>query len=98
MTFAWLHFNQPFLKELLLIEKPYTTEANVTNINTAYAIRDLTKETASVGVFWAGGIPSPGTVRNTGRKVVLNLVEESSPAVLLPESRRFIDFSQRPNQ
>ena len=57
MIFACFYFNQPFLKELLLIKKPYTTEENIRLVNRAYAIRDLTKETASVGVFWAGIIP-----------------------------------------
>jgi len=45
------------LSEFLLLKNPYTTEANTQNVKTAYAIRNLTRETASVGVFWAGSIP-----------------------------------------
>ena len=57
MLWACHQYDKPFLQELLLLSSPYQIESNRRNVNTAYAIRNLTKETASVGVFWAGSIP-----------------------------------------
>ena len=40
-----------------LLVSPYQVEANKENVNIAFALRDVTKTTASVGVVWAGSIP-----------------------------------------
>lgn len=57
MLLAVWHYNKPFMREFMLLDNPYTSESNVRNVNIAYAIRELTRESASVGVFWAGSIP-----------------------------------------
>ncbi len=57
MVWAVSSYNRPFIEELLLIRKPYQTDAAIANVNAAYAIKDLTKPSASVGAFWAGSIP-----------------------------------------
>lgn len=54
---AMLLANVCFLDEMVFLKAPYTTHANELNVNTALAIRDVTTEDATVGVFWAGAIP-----------------------------------------
>jgi hypothetical protein len=49
--------NKGFILELLLLEKPYTATANQSKVNTALAINQITKNDATIGVFWAGSIP-----------------------------------------
>lgn len=45
-----------FSKDILPI-KIFLKEESSTNVNTALALTELTKESATVGVFWAGAIP-----------------------------------------
>ncbi len=52
---GWL--DQPFLPEITMARRAYQYEANRDNVNVALAIDSLTTAAASVGVFWAGGIP-----------------------------------------
>ena len=60
-----LPVNKPFLKEILFLEKPYQTETNRSNVNTAIVLNQLTTSDATVGVIWAGSIPY-----YTGRKAI----------------------------
>lgn len=46
-----------FRREILLQDRPYLVLEAGNNINLALAINDLTTETATVGVIWAGIIP-----------------------------------------
>lgn len=55
-------FYQP---QILLLKKPFQTEANKDNIKVALALEKLTASNATVGVFWAGTIPY-----YTGRKAI----------------------------
>lgn len=52
-----LSANIRFLPEILFSRKPYQTEYNQSNVNTAIVINQLTTPSATVGVFWAGSIP-----------------------------------------
>ena len=52
-----LNVNMVFLREILLLKKPYQTDANQSNINTAIVLGKLTTRNATVGVTWAGSIP-----------------------------------------
>lgn len=54
---ALLLYDRPFLGELLLIQPPYDTPANVQQVNIAYAIKDLTRPSASTAVYRAGTVP-----------------------------------------
>lgn len=49
--------NNRFLMEILLVNKPYQVEDNRINTNTAIVISEVTRNDASIGVFWAGAIP-----------------------------------------
>jgi arabinofuranosyltransferase len=46
-----------FFKEMSLQELPFDVEASHKHMETAIAINELTKETATIGVFWAGTLP-----------------------------------------
>lgn len=46
-----------FFKEISMQVLPFDVEASHKHIETAIAINEITKETASVGVFWAGTLP-----------------------------------------
>jgi len=46
-----------FLDEVLFRTRAYTVENNAKNVNSALAINHLTKDNATVGVFWGGVIP-----------------------------------------
>jgi hypothetical protein len=46
-----------FSREILFLDKPYQVEANRMNVNVSIALRELTSENATIGVFWAGAIP-----------------------------------------
>ncbi len=37
--------------------RPYQWYSNVANVNTALAVEEVSRPSASVGVFWAGSIP-----------------------------------------
>lgn len=67
--------NFRFLGEILLINKPYQTLDNADNMNIALAIDAITKNDASVGVFYAGTIPY-----YTGRKSV-DFLGKSDPYI-----------------
>lgn len=49
--------NWTFKYEILFLAKPYQTEANLENVNTALILRQLTTDTATLGVVWAGALP-----------------------------------------
>lgn len=49
--------NNGFIRELLLLDKPYTTEYNAYYVSTAIVLNQVTTSDATVGVFWAGSIP-----------------------------------------
>ncbi len=57
--------NLTFVGEMLLIRKPYQTEAFESLINTAIIIDEVTTQDSTVGVYWAGIIPY-----YSGRKAV----------------------------
>jgi hypothetical protein len=52
-----LSANVRFLREILLLNKPYQTGANQANVNAAIVLNQLTTSDATVGVYWAGSIP-----------------------------------------
>lgn len=49
--------NKQFLLEIFFLEEPPQITANHDNVNTAFALNELTTSQATVGVFWAGTIP-----------------------------------------
>jgi len=53
---AW-QLNYRFLPEVTFAMYPYEIVANRHHVNTAIAIREFTRPTATVGVIWAGVIP-----------------------------------------
>jgi hypothetical protein len=52
-----LSANVRFLAEISFLKKPYQTESNRVNVNTAIVLSQLTTSDATVGVYWAGSIP-----------------------------------------
>jgi len=57
MAVLFFALNKDFLKEMTFDRRPYQWEANAANVNTALALQQVMKPTASVGVYWAGAIP-----------------------------------------
>ncbi len=49
--------NFRFLPEILLKSKPYQTDSNKVNVNTAAVLNDILADNATIGVIWAGAIP-----------------------------------------
>ncbi|MAG35254.1 MAG: hypothetical protein CL878_03255 [Dehalococcoidia bacterium] len=49
--------NAPFMEELVLLQRPFQTDAQRANVNTAVLINKVTSCDATVGVLWAGAIP-----------------------------------------
>jgi arabinofuranosyltransferase len=49
--------NFRFLPEIVMLRMPYDTNYNINRVNAALAIEQVTKPTATVGVFGAGAIP-----------------------------------------
>lgn len=52
-----LSINVRFFGEISLLSKPYQTNANQDNVNTALVLNQVTTSDATVGVYWAGSIP-----------------------------------------
>lgn len=57
LLIVYLMMNYRFLDQICFQNRPYQVKSNASNVNTALALNDLTKEDASVGVFWAGALP-----------------------------------------
>jgi len=58
LVLAGLHvINTRFLPEIYFFEKPYQTDFNQKNVNTAIAIDQFTTRDATIGVYWAGTLP-----------------------------------------
>jgi arabinofuranosyltransferase len=57
MAVALLIANARFLPELLFLQRPFQWDANRRNVQTALALQRVTRDDATVGVFWAGAIP-----------------------------------------
>jgi len=51
-----LYGGKAYVYDLLIDRRPYQSQANDTNINTALALRELTTEEATVAPYWAGTI------------------------------------------
>ncbi len=93
MLVGALHsYDRPFIRELGLLVSPYTVEANKENVNIAFALRDVTKSTASVGVVWAGSIPF------YTERYAIDFLGKSDPdiAALDPELRGPIQWAGMP--
>jgi hypothetical protein len=57
LLIVYLMMNYRFLDQIFFQNRPYQVKSNASNVNTALVLNDLTKEDASVGVFWAGALP-----------------------------------------
>jgi arabinofuranosyltransferase len=68
-------YNKPFLGEQFLTIRPYAVEHNINNVRVAYAIKELTTESASVGLFWAGSIPY------YSERYTIDFLGKSDPAI-----------------
>lgn len=49
--------NIHFVSEIIFLRKPYSASSNRNNVNVAVAISELTTDSASIGLLWAGAIP-----------------------------------------
>ncbi len=57
LSVLFLVLNRGFIKEMTFRVRPYQWYSNVANVNTALALGEISRPSASVGVFWAGSIP-----------------------------------------
>jgi hypothetical protein len=58
LCFSGLYLaNARFMREFLLLDLPYQNNYARAHVETAIAINELTDESATVGVFWAGSLP-----------------------------------------
>ena len=71
--------NRSFVREIIGIAEPYSVGDNRNNVNIAVAIREITTDDATIGVFWAGAIPY-----YSGRRAIDFLGKNDSYIASLP--------------
>ncbi len=57
LLISYLMMNYRFLDQVFFQKKPYQANSNLSNVNAALALNELTTDEATVGVFWAGALP-----------------------------------------
>ncbi len=57
LLIAYLMMNYRFLDQVFFQNKPYQVNSNLSNVNSAIVLDELTTSEATIGVFWAGALP-----------------------------------------
>jgi len=57
LLIAYLMMNYRFLDQVFFQNKPYQANSNLSNVNSAIVLDELTTSEATIGVFWAGALP-----------------------------------------
>jgi len=57
LSVIFLTTNERFLNQIFFVNQPYQVEYNQINVNYALKLKEITNETATIGVIWAGTVP-----------------------------------------